>query len=87
MKIGKSEVELDVEKITECRHIVKNLVNFGLCEKQKLQLIYLLSLELESRDAMKKIVKLINDLQDESKFNLTKDKKDYNNNKPKIIDV
>lgn len=88
MKIGKSVLEDEAEKILECRQIVKNLVNFGVTEKQKIHIIYLLSLELESRDNMKKIIDIIKNINNESedqKFILTNQNDEYNNNKPKKI--
>ena len=88
MKIGKSVLEDEAEKILECRQIVKNLVNFGVTEKQKIHIIYLLSLELESRDNMKKIIDTIKNINNESedqKFILTNQNDEYNDNKPKKI--
>ena len=94
MKIGKTETELDALKILECRKIVKNLVNFGLSEKQKIQIIYLLSLELESRDAMNILiesVKSIRNLDENTKFSLTTDQEDDNieniTNSNKLLDI
>tara|TARA_B100000686_G_C16775358_1_gene968043 strand:+ start:2340 stop:2567 length:228 start_codon:yes stop_codon:yes gene_type:complete len=60
MKIGKTENELHLEKMTICREIVKKIIDFGVTEKQKQQIIYLLSLELENRDVMLSISKTIN---------------------------
>ena len=54
-KIGKTQEEIDANQIFECRQITKNIVNFGVSEKQKIKIMELLSLELESRDAMKEI--------------------------------
>ena len=56
---GKSESDLHTEKKIQCREIVKEIINFGVTEDQKLQIIYLLSLELESRDKMLGISKLV----------------------------
>jgi len=56
---GKSESDLHTEKMIQCREIVKEIINFGVTEDQKLQIIYLLSLELESRDKMLGISKLV----------------------------
>ncbi len=94
MKIGKTETELDALKILECRKIVRNLVNFGLSEKQKIQIVYLLSLELESRDAMNILiesVKSIRKLDENTKFSLTTDQEDDNieniKNNNKLLDI
>jgi hypothetical protein len=43
-----------------CRDILKEILNFGVSEHQKKFLIYLLSLELEDVDMMKKIDAVIN---------------------------
>tara|TARA_Y100001972_G_C7588059_1_gene294836 strand:+ start:347 stop:613 length:267 start_codon:yes stop_codon:yes gene_type:complete len=88
MNIGKTQEELEADQIFECRAIVKNLVNFGVSEKQKLQIIYLIALELESRDALKAITDLVSKLKSNNsdiKFNLTSENADYNKNK--LLDV
>ena len=88
MKIGKTDEELEASQMFECRAIVKNIVNFGVSEKQKLQIIYLMALELESRDALKAITDLVNELKnanDDIKFNLTSENAEYNKNK--LLDV
>lgn len=89
-KIGKTEEEIDASLIFECRQIVKNIVNFGITEKQKVKIIELLSLELESRDSMQlflETVKKIKKLDENIKFSLSIDKEEYNSNKAKLIDV
>ena len=88
-KVGKTKEEIDANLIFECRQIVKNLLNFGITEQQKVKIIYLLSLELESRDAMNIIiesVKKIENLDQNIKFSLTSEDNEYNN-KAKILDV
>ena len=93
--IGKTEAELDAQQILQCRDITKNLVNFGLTEKQKVQLVYLISLELESRDAMNILVesvKKIRNLDENIKFSLTNQDNEYNKEviqeqKPKLLDI
>lgn len=96
-KIGKTETEIDAGQMLECRQIVKNITEFGVTEKQKIQLIYLLSLELESRDALNILtdaVKKIRKLDENVKFSLTNDSEDYNKEvieeqktKTKLLDV
>jgi hypothetical protein len=75
----------------ECRKIVKNLVKFGICDKQKVQIMYLLSLEMESRDSMNIVIEAvekIKNLNADVKFSLTDNKIDYNENKQKkLLDV
>ena len=91
MNIGKTDSELEADKLLECRKIVKNLVKFGICDKQKVHIMYLLSLEMESRDSMQIIIEAvekIKNLDTNIKFSLTDDKIDYNENKQKkLLDV
>ncbi len=89
-KIGKTELEIDADKMLECRKIVKNLIKFGLSETQKLHIIYLLSLEMESRDALNIITESVNkikSLDQNTKFSLTNEEIDYNEQKPKLLDI
>ena len=43
----------------ECRDIVKTIIDFGVDETQKKQIIKLLSLELESNLIMKEIAEIL----------------------------
>ena len=52
---GKTKIEKDVEKIIECREIVKRIIDFGVNEFQKIKIIEFLSLELEDRNSLVKI--------------------------------
>tara|TARA_B100000700_G_scaffold126567_1_gene141721 strand:- start:516 stop:752 length:237 start_codon:yes stop_codon:yes gene_type:complete len=74
---GKSEEDIHIEKMIQCREIVKEIINFGVSEEQKLQIIYLLSLELENRDKMLGISNLVKgqkqDVEDSKKKILTVD--------------
>ena len=58
-KYGKTETETHVEKMHECRDIVKKIVNFGVTENQKIQIIKLIALELEDNAMMKEITALL----------------------------
>lgn len=49
------EIERMAKKKQQSRDIVKEIINFGVSEDQKLDIIYLLSLSLESVEAMKTI--------------------------------
>ena len=60
MKYGKTEQEVEAEKAIQCRKIVEEILNFGVDELQKRKIIYLLSLELEDRETMVQISKIIN---------------------------
>ena len=52
MKIGETKNERDVTRIQESRDIVKEILNFGVSDDQKLDIIYFLSLELENRETI-----------------------------------
>jgi hypothetical protein len=58
------ETKLSKEKRMECRGIVKTINQYGVSQRMKLYLIYLLALELENRDSMMKIVKVISECKD-----------------------
>ena len=60
-KIGKTLEEKRIEDMAICREIVQEILKFGVNEPQKQRIIYLLSLELESREKMVKISEIIND--------------------------
>jgi len=59
MKLGKTETDTDVERITESRNIVKEILRFGVSESHKLDIMYFLALELESRPALEEITKIL----------------------------
>jgi hypothetical protein len=65
MKYGKTEKDVFTENMIKCREIVREIIDFGVNESQKLQIIYLLSLELESRDKMIGISNLVKSQKDE----------------------
>lgn len=71
-KYGKSQGDIHTEKMIQCREIVKEIIEFGVSEEQKLQIIHLLSLELESRDKMLGISSLVKgqkqDVEDKKKI-------------------
>ena len=46
------ESKLSAAKRMECREIVLQIKEFGVNERQKLYLVYLLALELENREVM-----------------------------------
>ncbi len=67
------------------REIVKEIVNYGVTEQQKLDIIFLLSINLESNDAMKEITEVIKKYREV----INKQEQAVNNitdkDKPKII--
>ena len=64
-KYGRTALEKQLEKSHQCRQIISEILNFGVDEFQKLKVIYLLSLELEDRDALLKISKACRDFIEE----------------------
>lgn len=55
MEYGNSKVHKVAEKLKQCRDIVQEIEAFGIDEMQRKQLIYLLSLGLENREALEEI--------------------------------
>lgn len=55
MDYGNSVVHKTAQKLQQCRDIVVEIENFGIDEMQRKQIIYLLSLGLEDRDALEEI--------------------------------
>jgi hypothetical protein len=56
-KYGKTEEETQFEKVSQCREIVREIIDFGVDEMQKIKIIYLLSLEIENRNLLETISK------------------------------
>jgi hypothetical protein len=50
-----------LKNLQVCRDIVKKINDFGVSQQQVLNLIYLLALELDNADLMKRIVKAISE--------------------------
>ena len=61
-KYGKTIEEKNAEKSIQCRQIVSEIMNFGVDESQKLQIIKLIALELDSNASMKKIVNIVGEI-------------------------
>ena len=59
---GKTKDDVKAERSLQCRQIVKEIVEFGVDESQKLQIIKLIALELESNPNMKKIINTVNEI-------------------------
>tara|TARA_B100000214_G_C23974250_1_gene631875 strand:+ start:12474 stop:12743 length:270 start_codon:yes stop_codon:yes gene_type:complete len=59
MKLGETSSEKDVKRIQESRDIVKTIINYGVNEDHKLDILYFLSLELENRSALEDITKIL----------------------------
>lgn len=63
MKIGKSESDKAAEDLLACRKIVNEIVQFGVSQQQILQIIYLMALELEDREAILNITAVVKEFQ------------------------
>ena len=59
MDYGKSKVHKVAERLHQCRDIVREIENFGIDEMQRMQIINLLSLGLEKREALEQISTVI----------------------------
>jgi len=55
MRYGETESEKSATDTLKCRQIVKEILDFGVTEFQKIKIIQLLSLELEDRDKMERL--------------------------------
>ena len=93
MKIGKSETERKVEKITESRNIVKEIIKFGINEEKKKDVIYFLAMELENNDLMRELCSILKNYRqginqdEETEYNELSDNLSLENKKSKIIDI
>jgi hypothetical protein len=65
MKIGETESDKHAKLSLECRQIVKSIVDFGVNEWQKLQIIQLIAMELEDREKMVLIKETVDSLKEE----------------------
>lgn len=59
---GELEVEKDLKQKTKCRNIVKEIIKFGVSNKEILMVVQYLCFELEDRDAMLKLDVLMKEL-------------------------
>jgi hypothetical protein len=70
---GKSEEEKKAEKMLQVRQINKEIMNFGIDEEQKLQLINLIAMELEDQNALRLITGAIHDIKNSITNNIVND--------------
>lgn len=61
MKIGESEFDKQSKSLQKCRQVVAEINNFGINDFERIQIINLLSLELENRDLMSDLTSIIKD--------------------------
>jgi hypothetical protein len=59
---GKSAEDKKADKSLKVREINKEIMNFGIDEEQKLQLINLIAMELEDQNALRIITGAIHDI-------------------------
>jgi hypothetical protein len=59
MDYGTSNIHKVAEKMQQCRDIVREIDNFGVDDLQRMQIIYLLSLSLENREALENVTQAI----------------------------
>ena len=77
MKVfGKSKEEQTIEEKAKAREICQVILDYGVNQNQIKQLIYLLAIELEDNNLMKKITNVIkNNTEDESSKIITGEEK------------
>ena len=59
---GQTTSEKIAEENQACRQVVKEIGNFGVSDRQRLFIIYLLAMELEDVEAMRSITSLVRDV-------------------------
>jgi len=59
VKIGQTEVDKKARSLSKCREIVAEINNFGINDFERLQIIHLLSLELEDRDLINDFAEVV----------------------------
>lgn len=59
MKIGQTETEKRARHLQRSREIVAEINNFGVNEFERVQIIHLISLELEDRDLINDFAEVI----------------------------
>jgi hypothetical protein len=68
-KIGQTETERWAAEMLTCRRIVDEILKFGVNQNQILNIIKLLAMELEDRDALVAISAVVKEALDESQGN------------------
>lgn len=65
---GSTTSEDVAEKNLVCRQVVKNIIKFGIDERQKMLIIYLLALEIEDVEKMQTLTSVIKEIVGEEVF-------------------
>ena len=61
-KYGQTQSEEELEKILDCRKIVKEIINFGVSQEQIMLIIQFLAAELENHENMIELVELVREM-------------------------
>ena len=69
-KFGTSEVEADIQDKIKAREIVQSVLDYGVNQKQILQIINLFAMELEDNNLMKQITGIITQSREGTKSNI-----------------
>ena len=67
---GKSQEETEIEDKIKAREIVQSVLDYGVNQKQIIQIINLFSMELEDINLMKQITGIINQSREGTKSNI-----------------
>jgi len=76
-------LEKEAKRKQESRDIVKTIIDFGVDENQKIDIMYFLSLSLENNKNMKKITDFLKKYK--NNINIDENKEDNIVKKPKLI--
>lgn len=69
-QFGTSSEEQEIQDKIKAREIVQTVIEYGINQKQLLQMIYLLSMELENVSLMKELTQLITQSREGTKSNI-----------------
>jgi hypothetical protein len=65
-KIGSTETETWANEMLQCRQIAQEVIKFGVSQRQILNIIKLLAMELEDREALVAISAVVKEALDEA---------------------
>ena len=69
-QFGTSEIEVDLQDKIKAREIVQSVLDYGVNQKQILQIINLFAMELEDTNLMKQISGIITQSREGTKSNI-----------------
>ena len=69
-QFGTSEIEVDLQDKIKAREIVQSVLDYGVNQKQILQIINLFAMELEDNNLMKQITGIITQSREGTKSNI-----------------